>query len=280
LPHTRCLQARKSANGCTFESGCSSRAKVTTFTVGADDLGRFRTWIDASYAVHPDCRSHTGGAISFGRGAIACKSTKQKLNTKSSTEAETVGASDYLPNTIWIKMFMEAQGYHISSSILEQDNESAIKLAKNGRTSAGPKSRHIDIRYFWLKDRIKSGAIIIRHCPTAQMLADFFTKPLQGHLFRRFKAVVLGHQHVDSLHDVVAVPLEERVGDKQSGTSDIPVQVRFHADVKADVTHPTYAEVVKKMYVAKPPCKRLPDKQFTTRKNILSREAHSLERIQ
>jgi hypothetical protein len=39
-----------------------------TFTVGADDLGRFRTWIDASYAVHPDCHSHTDGAISFGRG--------------------------------------------------------------------------------------------------------------------------------------------------------------------------------------------------------------------
>ena len=110
------------------------------FTVGADDLGRFRTWIDASYAVHPDCRSHTGGAVSFGRGAIACKSTKQKLNTKSSTEAETVGASDYLPNAIWIKMFMEAQGYSISSSILEQDNESAIKLAQNG---ARPEWAHL-----------------------------------------------------------------------------------------------------------------------------------------
>jgi len=93
------------------------------YTIGADDLGRFRTWIDASFAVHPDCRSHTGGAISLGRGAIACKSTKQKLNTKSSTKAETVGTSDYLPNTIWLKMFMVAQGYTITSNILEQDRE-------------------------------------------------------------------------------------------------------------------------------------------------------------
>jgi hypothetical protein len=108
------------------------------FTVGADNLGRFRTWIDASYAVHPDCCSHTWGAVLFGRGAIACKSTKQKLNTKSSTEAETVGASNYLPNAIWIKMFMEAQGYSISSSILEQDNESAIKLAQNGPRMGAP----------------------------------------------------------------------------------------------------------------------------------------------
>jgi hypothetical protein len=186
------------------------------YIIGADDLGRMRTWVDASYAVHPDCKSHTGGAISFGRGAIIGKSIKQKLNTKSSTEAETVGASDYLPNTIWTKLFMEAQGYTVSSNIFEQDNESAIRLATNGRLSAGPKSRHIDIRYYWLKDRIQSGDIIVRHCPTDQMLADFFTKPLQGRLFRFFKAVILGHRHVDTLRDPIAQPLEERVEESQS----------------------------------------------------------------
>jgi hypothetical protein len=189
------------------------------YTVGADDLGRLRTWVDASYAVHPDCRSHTGGAISFGRGALLCKSVKQKLNTKSSTEAETVGASDYMPNTIWVQNFMESQGYTVTSNILEQDNESAIRLATNGRASAGPKSRHIDIRYFWLKDRIQSHDIHIRHCPTTQMLADFFTKPLQGHLFRFFKAVVLGQRHVDTLSDPIAQPLEERVEDDRSATT-------------------------------------------------------------
>jgi hypothetical protein len=124
----------------------------TEYTVGADDLGRMHTWVDASYAVHPDMRSHTGGVISFGRGGVACKSGKQKLNTKSSTEAEFVGASDYLPNTIWVKLFMEAQGFQIHENILRQDNESAIRLEKNGRTSAGPKSGHINIRFFWLKD--------------------------------------------------------------------------------------------------------------------------------
>ncbi|KAI2505105.1 Reverse transcriptase (RNA-dependent DNA polymerase) [Fragilaria crotonensis] len=69
------------------------------YTVGADDMARIRTWVDASYAVHPDMSSHTGGTMSFGRGSILCKSSKQKLNTKSSTEAEFVGARDYLPNT-------------------------------------------------------------------------------------------------------------------------------------------------------------------------------------
>jgi hypothetical protein len=48
-------------------------------------------------------KSHTGGVMSFGVGGLICKSSKQKLNTKSSTEAEVVGASDYLPNTLWVE---------------------------------------------------------------------------------------------------------------------------------------------------------------------------------
>jgi hypothetical protein len=189
------------------------------YTLGADDLAKMRTWVDASYAVHPDMKSHTGGVISFGTGGIVCKSTKQKLNTKSSTEAELVGASDYLPNTIWVKHFLDAQGFHLSDNVLEQDNESAIKLEKNGRSSAGQKSRHINVRYFWIKDRVRQEGIHIRHCPTLQMLADFFTKPLEGALFRRFRDVILGYKHVDSLsaHLLPVIeehsPSEERVGE-------------------------------------------------------------------
>jgi hypothetical protein len=185
------------------------------YTIGADSMGKLRSWVDASYAVHPDMKSHTGGVMSFGTGGLICKSSKQKLNTKSSTEAELVGVSDYLPNTMWVKMFLEAQGYKMNGNFLEQDNESAIKLAKNGRISAGPKSRHINIRYFWIKDRAKAEGINIRHCPTLQMLADFFTKPLQGSLFQRFRNVILGYAHVDSLATVPRLSIEERVGNKR-----------------------------------------------------------------
>ena len=104
-----------------------------------------------------------------------------------------MGASNYLPNAIWVKMFLQAhQGYEIESNVFKQDNKSAIKLEKNGRTSAGPKSRHINIRYFWMNNRLKSEGIEVRHCPTLQMIGDFFTKPLQGNLFRKFCHVILG----------------------------------------------------------------------------------------
>ena len=125
-------------------------------TLGADSLYKLNTWVDAAYAVHPDMRSHTGGAVSMGTGAIMCKSTKQKLNTKSSTEAEVVGASDFLPATIWARMFLSAQGYDLTENVYFQDNQSAILLERNGRSSSGQKTRHIDIRYFFMQDRILS----------------------------------------------------------------------------------------------------------------------------
>ena len=137
-----------------------------------------------------------------------------KVNTKSLTKAEVVGASDYIPNTIWLKYFLEAQGYKVENNFFEQDNESAIRLEKNGKASAGQKSRHINIRYFFIKDRVKLENIEIRHCPTLQMLADFFTKPLQGNLFRKFRDVVLGYKHINSLVQTEPVSAEERVEDR------------------------------------------------------------------
>ena len=88
----------------------------------------------------------------MGVGVMHHKTSKQKLNTKSSTETEIVGASDYLPHAIWIKRFMEDQGYNIKKCVYYQDNESAMRLEKNGTVSSGEKTRHIHIRYFLIKD--------------------------------------------------------------------------------------------------------------------------------
>jgi hypothetical protein len=116
---------------------------------GADNLGIMRTWVDASYTVHKDMKSQTGGIVLFGRGAVLSKSSKQKLNRKSSTRAELFGASDYLPYSIsWAKYFLEAQGYTLKENVFYQDNQSTIRFEKNGRNSCGPNSRHIYATYF------------------------------------------------------------------------------------------------------------------------------------
>jgi hypothetical protein len=63
-----------------------------------------------------------------------------------------------------------------------------------------------------MKDRIKTANVTIRHCPALQMIADFFTKPLQGNLFCTFRDVILGYKHVTSLRPTDSASPEERVG--------------------------------------------------------------------
>ena len=146
-------------------------------------------------------RSQTGGAMSMGHGILHCKSGKQKLNVKSSTEAELVGTSDYLPYNLWLIMFMGQQGYPIKNNILYQDNQSEIRMLKNGRNSCTGNSRHVHIRYFFIKDRVDKGEVKVEYCPTELMLADFYTKPLQGRLFKRFRDVLMGYEPISSLKE-------------------------------------------------------------------------------
>jgi hypothetical protein len=156
-------------------------------TLEADDMHVVKWWVDAAFAVHPDMKSHTGATMSLGKGSAYARSTRQKLNTKSSTEAELVGVDDLMPQILWTKYFLEAQGYEVRDSLIFQDNQSTMLLAKNGRGSSSKRTRHINIRYFFVTDRIKSNEVSIEYCPTGEMDADFLTKPLQGSAFRKFR---------------------------------------------------------------------------------------------
>jgi hypothetical protein len=125
--------------------------------------------------------------MSLGKGSPISLSRKQKLNTKSSTEAEVVGVDDAMPLVIWMRNFMEGQGYTVNDNIVYQDNKSAMLLEKNGRASSSHRTRHINIRYFFVSDRVKNGELSIEYCPTDEMrIGDFFTKPLQGAKFQKF----------------------------------------------------------------------------------------------
>jgi hypothetical protein len=80
----------------------------------------------------------------------------------------------------------------VEASILKQDNLRAILLEKNGRVSNSKRTKHINVRYFFIRDQISSGEITVEHCPATEMLADHFTKPLQGAMFRKFRAKIQG----------------------------------------------------------------------------------------
>ena len=155
-----------------------------------DDF-RVITYVDASYGKHADCKSHTGLCISLGSGPIFARSSKQKIVTKSSSEAELVGCSDSVSQAIWTRYFLLAQGYPMGPVTVNQDNTSTMSLIDNGKPSSD-RSRHINIRYFWIKDRIGAGEVKIVHLNTTEMLADILTKPLAKDQFEVIRGKLLG----------------------------------------------------------------------------------------
>jgi hypothetical protein len=162
-----------------------------SLVLSADGSGTLRWWIDASYATHDDMKGHTGGTLSMGKGSVYSTSTKQKLVSRSSTEAEIVGVYDVAPQLLWTTHFLEAQGMQINRTELLQDNTSSILIERNGRRSSTKRTRHMDVRFFYIKELVDSGTVSIEHCPTSNMLADFFTKPLQGQQFRRLRDQIM-----------------------------------------------------------------------------------------
>ena len=150
--------------------------------------------MDAAYTVHHNMKGHTGATMSLGSGSPYSSSTKQKLVTRSSTECERVGVHDVLPQILGTKNFLLAQGYNVTNTILHQDNKSAILLENNGRMSSTKCTKHIEVCYFYIKDRVNQQDICIEYCPTADMTSDFFTKPTQGSLFLRQCDLIM---HID-----------------------------------------------------------------------------------
>ena len=145
---------------------------------------RLRSYIDAAYGIHErDGKSHTGGSLVFGKGGpLYVTSAKQSIVTKSSTESELVAFSDVSSEVVCLRNFAIAQGYPVEPAIIYQDNISTMHLIDNG----GPcskRSRHIDIRHFWVMEKIADGSIEVQRCPTEVMWANVLTKPVQGAQF-------------------------------------------------------------------------------------------------
>lgn len=145
-----------------------------------------KVYIDAAYGVHQDTgKSHTGCAVVLGEaGPIFSKSAKQKIVTKSSTEAELVGLSDTASQAIHLRNLIIAQGYELGPAVIYQDNLSCMALIKRGGPGS-ERSRHIHIRYFWLTEKVAEGEVVLQHLGTENMFANILTKPVQGAQFER-----------------------------------------------------------------------------------------------
>ena len=168
--------------------------KNDVLTLELGDEQRVEWYVDAAFAVHPDYKGHTGAIGTLGRGAFSAISTKQKANARSSTEAELIGIDDVISKILWSKRFVEAQGFDLETNLIYRDNTSSMKLEQNGRASASKRTRHFDIKYFYITDLIQRKECDIKYCPTAEMVGDYHTKPLTGALFKKFRDKIMNFQ--------------------------------------------------------------------------------------
>ena len=143
-------------------------------------------------------KGRVGTYASMGKGAVISSANRIKLNTPSSTETEIVAVGEKLTKFIWFRYLRKAQTGFAIEDVLYQNNRSSMLLENNGSYLAGKGSKHIHIRYFLTTDRIKKNRFKVMYCPTEEMIAGFFTKPLQGAQFVKFCDAVLG---IDAKND-------------------------------------------------------------------------------
>lgn len=145
-------------------------------------------YTDSDYAGDiDDCKSTLGYVFLMSGGAVAWSSRKQPLVTLSSTEAEYVAAATCACQAIWMRRILEEISYvQGGEMVLLCDKTSTIKLSKNAVMHG--RSKHIRVRYHFLRDLSKQGIIKLVYCPTEMQLADVMTKPLKLASFQKIRA--------------------------------------------------------------------------------------------
>ena len=153
-------------------------------TYRRSDTLQIEGYSDAAYA-GDDRKSTSGYIFTLAEGAISWKSSKQTVTTSSTMYAEFVACYEATGQVNWLKKFVP--GLKVIETIerpmrLLCDNEPAIEYAHNNRSSGAAK--HIDVKYYVVKDKIRDHVIKLEHIRTDRMLADPLTKGLPPSVFR------------------------------------------------------------------------------------------------
>jgi hypothetical protein len=119
---------------------------------------------------------------------VYADSSKQKVVADSSTESEFISVSDSASPVIWTRNYFNEQGYSQLPAIIYQDNTSSIYFALKDKSDISKKTKHIAVRYYFIKNCVERNGLKIIYLSTSKMLADLLTKPLQGTLFNTLTA--------------------------------------------------------------------------------------------
>lgn len=149
----------------------------------SDKENELNAYSDADYAGDVDSRrSTTGYVFMFGGGAISWCSERQKSVSLSTTESEYMAASQCVKEMVWLRGILnEILDGKLSGINFFMDNQSAICLIKNPEFHK--RSKHIDVRYHFIREKYEENLFILKYISTKQMIADIFTKSLPAKEF-------------------------------------------------------------------------------------------------
>lgn len=144
-------------------------------------------YADANWAEDPKTRKSNTGFVFLLGAPISWCCRRQDCVTQSSTEAEFVALAEACNEAIWLKRILEDFDVNFTSPIkIYEDNQGCIKMVHSEKFNN--RSKHIDIKKYAVKDYISSKIVEVEYCPTEEMVADIFTKPLQKSKFLKLKS--------------------------------------------------------------------------------------------
>ena len=110
-------------------------------------------------------------------GPISWFSKKQAIVALSTSEAEYVALSAATQEVVWLRrLLVDLKSTSNGPTVIMEDNQGAIAIARN--PTAHARTKHIDIRYHFIREAVQKGTINLCYCPTNEMIADLLTKPL------------------------------------------------------------------------------------------------------
>ena len=150
--------------------------------------------VNAACAVHPDMKSHTEDMMTVSKKAMTSPFIKQKVNSKSFTEAELIKVNDTIVKVLWAMKFSHCQGFSACECIVHQNDKSVILLKTNERSSAEKRLKHLNVKYFYIEDQVNQEKTQVKCCSTDEMKEDCQTKPKQESAFNHVRAETLSFQ--------------------------------------------------------------------------------------
>ncbi|KAF1332324.1 Integrase catalytic core protein, partial [Globisporangium splendens] len=169
--------------------------------------GKLIGYSDADWAGDIETRRSTSGYVFvLNDGCISWRSKKQRTVALSSTEAEYMALSEATQEAVWLKAFMRELGEDAGDGALTvfEDNQGAIALAKNPEFHK--RTKHIDIRYHFVREKVEDGQVVLEYCSTQEMLADLMTKPIPAAQFDALRTKLGIQVAIESSGGVVKMP--------------------------------------------------------------------------